>query len=124
MLQPFSGDDLKRERLSRALSYREFGIWLAQQWDRAKEPLKPSQPYSREQVYAWENKGEPIPTKVELTINWSWSQERLKDPEPGARDISQHPERALKDEFLRRRDEELESLTRGVDSLEIEFGAW
>ena len=124
MLQPFSGDDLKRERLARALSYREFGIWLAQQWDQAKEPLKPSQPYSRDQVYAWENKGEPIPTKVELTINWSWSRARVNERETGEKDISQDPEKALTDELLSRREEELRLLERGVDSLEIEFGAW
>lgn len=126
MSQPFNGNDLTRERLSRAMSYREFGIWLAQRYDQEKQHAKPTPAYTRDQVYQWEHAGEDIPSEIELIINWSlWDRHKdYIDEKKRALTYERDPDKQYTPELIKRRDEEIEAQRRLKDSPDLEYGAW
>lgn len=61
-----TGDDIERERLARAMSYGEFGKWLAQRHNEGKPESEHVKPYGRTRVYEWANDRVAVPAKVEL----------------------------------------------------------
>ena len=61
-------DELKQERLSRGMTYAEFGEWVAQRLTEADPDGKPVKPYSRQRIYDWENKIVPVPSRVEAML--------------------------------------------------------
>ncbi len=126
MSQPFNGTELTRERLSRAMSYREFGIWLAQRYDQEKQPKSPSPAYTRDQVYEWEHSGENIPSKIELIINWSlWDRHKeFIDEKKRSLTFQQEPDKRYTSELIKQRDEEIEALQQYQDSPDLHYGAW
>ena len=73
-----TGAEIEKERLARAMSYAEFGRWLAEQINRDKPDDAQMKPYSRTRVYEWVHNNVAVPAKVDLLFK-DLEIEKLKD---------------------------------------------
>ena len=61
-------DELKKERLTRGMTYSEFGEWIAERISAAAPDQKTTRAYPRQRVYDWEHNVVPVPAKVEAAL--------------------------------------------------------
>lgn len=61
-----TGEDIERERGRRAMSYEEFGRWLADQINKDRPEEDHVRPYGRTRVYEWAHNRVAVPANVKL----------------------------------------------------------
>ena len=61
-----TADEIEAERLKRAMSYTEFGRWLADEINAGKPESEHVKPYGRTRVYEWVHGNVAVPAKVEI----------------------------------------------------------
>ena len=72
-----TGEDIERERGRRAMSYEEFGKWLAEKINDGKPESEHVRPYGRTRVYEWAHNRVSVPANVKLLFK-DLEIERLK----------------------------------------------
>ena len=81
-----TGAEIEQERLARAMSYAEFGKWLAEELNKDKPEDEHVKPYSRTRVYEWVHNNVAVPAKVDLVfkdLEIEKLQERVRELEVG-----------------------------------------